>query len=84
MQKHAHRSSTSTTVDLVSLDSGSNSTTRMSDGGSGGKLEDPPSPMDNGPRNASGAQPAAFQERAGEGGALRPLEGWRLGGVTTA
>ena len=74
-----HRASTSTTMDLVSLDSGSNSTTRMSDGG---KVEEA-ARGDSSQRSNTGDDAQRHFE-TGEADAMRPLEGWRLGGVTTA
>jgi hypothetical protein len=91
---HKHRNSTSTTMDLVSLDGRSKSSrppseTDGSGSGSGrsGKAEEAGAAggamhYDRGARRET-TQSEGFRDRAGEE-ALRPLEGWRLGGVTTA
>lgn len=78
-------------MDLVSLDGRSNSSRPPSEtdgsGSGSGKAEEGGAASDavRGRRGSQMGEPQtpAFRERAGEA-ALRPLEGWRLGGVTTA
>ena len=86
-QMHKHRASTSTTMDLVSLDGRSKSSRPPSETDGSGKAEEGGAASDavRGRRRSQMGEPQtpAFRERAGEA-ALRPLEGWRLGGVTTA
>lgn len=76
-------------MDLVSLDGRSKSSRPPSetDGSGSGKAEEGGAASDAvRDRREQRGEPQstpAFRERAGEA-ALRPLEGWRLGGVTTA
>ncbi|OBT91219.1 hypothetical protein VE02_00380 [Pseudogymnoascus sp. 03VT05] len=81
-------------MDLVSLDGRSKSSRPASEtdgsGSGSGKAEESGSAASDAVRGETGAQSgdaqptsSGFRERAGEA-ALRPLEGWRLGGVTTA
>ncbi|KFY85515.1 hypothetical protein V500_08351 [Pseudogymnoascus sp. VKM F-4518 (FW-2643)] len=78
-------------MDLVSLDGRSKSSRPPSEtdgsGSGSGKAEEGGAASDavRGSRGSQMGEPQtpAFRERAGEA-ALRPLEGWRLGGVTTA
>ncbi|KFY77332.1 hypothetical protein V499_03250 [Pseudogymnoascus sp. VKM F-103] len=79
-------------MDLVSLDGRSKSSRPPSEtdgSGSSGKAEEGGAAShtlhERGAQNGDAqlANSSGFRERAGEA-ALRPLEGWRLGGVTTA
>lgn len=77
-------------MDLVSLDGRSKSSRPPSetDGSGSGKTEEGGAASntlhERGAQNGDAqATSSGFRERAGEA-ALRPLEGWRLGGVTTA
>lgn len=77
-------------MDLVSLDGRSKSSRPASetDGSGSGKAEEGGLATDamnerRGSQMGEAQQTPGFRERAGEA-ALRPLEGWRLGGVTTA
>lgn len=96
MHKSKHRASTSTTVDLVSLNGRSKSSrapseTDGSGDGSGSGNGSAKAEEGNAAEHSvherraqmGEAQTPAFRERAGEA-ALKPLEGWRLGVVTTA